>query len=253
MEHASAVSSIKPHFQFPLKGDQVAGRFLTGCGLLLASFIIPILPALFVIGYTIQVMRRATAGVAPEMHAWQDWGGMLKDGFRAWVISLAFFLPGIIVLFFGYGAYFLSFLAFSTSSANESNAAVLLPFLLGMGSLFLSLSLSSLLLVLGSIPLPVALAHFAAEDRFAAAFRFRQWWAILRSNPLGFMIAWVIFAGLIGAIYFLSLTAYFTIVLICLLPLLLLPASFYCLLVGASLFGDLYAEGRGSLAKVAGA
>ena len=50
--------------------------------------------------------------------------------------------------------------------------------------------------------------------------------------------------GLMGVVYFLSLTAYFTLVLICLLPFLLMPASFYVILVGASLFGDLYAEGR---------
>jgi predicted CDP-diglyceride synthetase/phosphatidate cytidylyltransferase len=98
--------------------------------------------------------------------------------------------------------------------------------------------------LLASIPLPVALAHFAAEDKFAAAFRFREWWRVLRANPLGFLIAWVVVVGLIGIVYFLSLTAYFTLVLICLLPFLLLPACFYVVLVGASLFGDLYAQGR---------
>jgi hypothetical protein len=244
MEHASAINSLKPYFRFPLRGDRVTERFLIGSALFLASFIIPILPALFVVGYGIQVMRRATAGGAPAMHAWQDWGGMLKDGFRAWIIVMAFFLPGTIVLLFGYGAYFASFLAFSTSTGNESDAAVLLPFFLGMGSLLLSLALGSILFLLASIPLPVALAHFAAEDKFAAAFRFRQWWLILRSNLTSFLIAWVIVVGLMGVVYVLSITAYFTLVLICLLPLLLLPAYFYVMLVGASLFGDLYAEGR---------
>ena len=244
MEHPAAVSTLEPHFRFPLKGDQVAGRFLTGCGLFLANFIVPIIPGLFVIGYAVQVMRRAAAGEAPAMHAWQDWGGMLKDGFRAWVISLVFFLPGTVVLLTGYGAYFASFLAFGTSSGNESDAAIVVPFLLGMASLFLGLALGSLLFVLASIPLPVALAHFAAEDRFAAAFRFGQWWRVLRANPLGFLIGWVIVVGLMGVVYVLSMTAYFTLVLICLLPFLLLPAYFYVMLVGASLFGNLYAEGR---------
>jgi len=244
MEHTSAINSLKPHFRFPLRGDRVTERFLVGSALFLASFIIPILPALFVVGYAVQVMRRATAGEAPSMHAWQDWGRMLKDGFRAWVISFVFFLPGTVVLLAGYGAYFASFLALSTSSGNESDAAFVLPFLLGMVSLFLGLGLGSLLFVLASIPLPVALAHFAAEDRFAAAFRFRQWWRVLRANPLGFLIGWVVVVGLMGVVYFLSLTAYFTLVLICLLPFLLLPASFYVILVGASLFGDLYAEGK---------
>jgi hypothetical protein len=58
------------------------------------------------------------------------------------------------------------------------------------------------------------------------------------------LIGWVVVVGLMGVVYVLSLTAYFTLVLICLLPFLLLPAFFYVALVGASLFGDLYAEGR---------
>lgn len=176
MAHASAINELKPHFQFPLKGEQVAGRFLIGSGLLLAAYIIPIIPALMVIGYAVQVMRRATAGEAPAMHAWQDWGGLLKDGFRAWVISLVYFLPGIVVLVGGYGLYFISIVAVSASSGKETEWLFLLPFFLSMTSLFLGLGLGSLLLVLASIPLPVALAHFAAEDRFAAAFHFRQWW-----------------------------------------------------------------------------
>src|SRR3990170_2251587 len=249
MEHASAINSLKPHFQFPLRGDRVAERFLIGSALFLASFIVPILPALFVMGYAVQVMRRAAAGEAPAMQAWQDWGGLLKDGFRAWVISLVFFLPGIVVLVGGYGVYFASILTMGSSTGNESDAAILLPFFLGMGTLFLSLALGSLLFVLASVPLPVALAYFAAEDKFAAAFRVGQWWRVLRANSLGFLIWWVVMVGLMGVIYILSMTAYFTLILICLLPFLLLPAYFYVMLVGASLFGNLYAEGRARAAQ----
>jgi hypothetical protein len=138
----------------------------------------------------------------------------------------------------------------SSSSGNETDALFLLPFFFSMASLFLGLGLGSLLLVLASIPLPVAMAHFAAEDRFAAAFHFRQWWRVLRSNPLGFLIGWVVVVGLVGVVYFVAITAYFTLVLICLLPFLMLPAMFYVMLVGASLFGDLYAEGRAKVQEL---
>ncbi len=248
MEPTSAVNALKPHFQFPWKGDQVAGRFLIGCGLLLASFIVPILPALFVFGYGIQVMRRATAGRPPTMHAWLDWTGMLKDGFRAWVIALVFFLPGIVVSLAGYAAYFGSFLlALQPSSGNDSDPTFGLLILLGLGGIFVGL----FLFVLASIPLPMALAHFAAEDRFAAAFHFRQWWRVLWANPVGFFIGWVVVVGLMGVVYFLSMTVYVTLVGICLLPFLLLPAYFYVMLVGASVFGDLYAEGRARAGLIA--
>jgi len=249
MGQPAAVNVLAPHFRFPLKGEQVAGRFLIGCALLFASFFVPILPSLFVFGYLVQVMRRATAGETPAMHAWQDWGGLLKDGFRAWVISLVFFLPGLIVLLVGLGTYFASFLSFSMVSETESSAAVLLPFFLGMASLFLGMSVGFLLVLLASIPLPAALAHFAAEDSFAAAFHFRQWWNVIRSNALGFLIAWVVVGGLIWMTYVVGMMAYYTIILACLFPLLSIPASFYGLLVGASLFGDLYAEGKAKVGQ----
>ncbi|HKY83281.1 MAG TPA: DUF4013 domain-containing protein [Anaerolineales bacterium] len=244
MDRPSAISSLKPYFRFPLKGEQVANRFIIGSGLLLASFIVPILPALFVAGYGVQVMRRVTAGEPPTMRAWQDWGALLSDGFRAWVISLVFFLPGVIVLVGGYAVYFASFLSMSSASGYESDAGIVLPFLIGVASMFIGLGLSTLLFVVASILFPAALAHFAAEDRFAAAFQIGTWWRVLRSNLLGFLIAWIIVVGLMGVIYFVSLSAYFTLVLICLLPILLLPAYFYLMLVGASLFGEVYAEGK---------
>ena len=178
------------------------------------------------------------------MRAWQDWGALLSDGFRAWVISLVFFLPGVIVLVGGYAVYFASFLSMSSASGYESDAGIVLPFLIGVASMFIGLGLSTLLFVVASILFPAALAHFAAEDRFAAAFQIGTWWRVLRSNLLGFLIAWIIVVGLMGVIYFVSLSAYFTLVLICLLPILLLPAYFYLMLVGASLFGEVYAEGK---------
>ncbi|HMK09553.1 MAG TPA: DUF4013 domain-containing protein [Anaerolineales bacterium] len=247
----SAVSALRPHFEFPLKGEQVATRLLIGSALLLASFVVPILPALFVVGYGVQVMRRAAAGDAPRMHAWQDWGGLLSDGFRGWVISLVFFLPGVIVFLGGYGIYFVSFLSASGLSGNESNAAVMLPLLIGMGSMFAGFGLATLLFVLASVFFPAALAHYAAENRFAAAFHFRRWWRAVRANPLGWLIVWMIVVGLFSVVYLVALTAYFTIFLICLLPFLLLPLYFYIMLVGASLFGDVYREGRGRAAAPA--
>jgi hypothetical protein len=251
MDRAAAVSRLKPHFRFPLKGEQVANRFIIGSGLLLASLVVPILPALFVVGYGVQVMRRVTAGEPPTMHAWQDWGALLSDGFRAWVISLVFFLPGIVVLLGGYVIYFASFLSMNSVSGREADAVIVLPLLIGMASMFIGLGLGSLLFVVASIFFPAALAHFAAEDRLAAGFQLRTWWRVVRSDPLAFLIAWVIVVGLFSVVYVASITAYFTLILICFLPFLLLPVYFYIMLVGASLFGDVYAEGRAQALQAA--
>lgn len=244
MSDQTAVSALKPAFRFPFETREATNRFLAGSGLLLLGMFIPILPTLFVFGYCAQVLRRTARREAPAMHAWDDWGAMLKDGFRSWAIAFLFFLPSMAVFFLGFAAYFASFIPLLGADPGRGEEALGLMFLVGMGTLFLSFSVGSLLLVLASIPLPVALAHFAVEDRFAAAFHFRAWWPILRRNLLGILIAWVVVFGLLGVLWFATLVAYYTFVLICLLFFLVLPAYFYILLVGAAVYGDVYAEGR---------
>jgi len=244
MEQPGPLASLRAHFRFPLRGDQVANRFLVGSGLLLAGLVIPFLPVLFVAGYGVQVMRRATSGEAPRMYPWQDWGALLSDGFRSWVISLVFFVPGAAVMLGGYLFYFVSFLAMTGASGTDPEAGTVILFLLGMVSLFVGIGLGGLLFVVASIFFPAALAHFAAEGRLVAAFHMRAWWRVMRSNPWGFAVAWLIVVGLFSLTYIASMTAYFTIVLICFLPILLLPIYFYLMLVGASLFGSAYAEGK---------
>jgi hypothetical protein len=49
-------------------------------------------------------------------------------------------------------------------------------------------------------------------------------------------------AGLMAMLYLAIMLAYYTIILCCLIPFLLAPTSFYLLLVGAALFGQIYRE-----------
>lgn len=244
MPHLAAVSALKPYFRFPFADRIATNRFLVGSGVFIASLFIPILPALFGLGYCVQILRRTAGGEPPAMHAWEDWGTLLKDGLRGWAISLLFFLPGLAAFVLGFLAYFASFIPLMSSTGADGDGGLAFLLLLGMGTMFLSFAVGSVLFVLASIPLPVALAHFAFEDRFAAAFEVRGWWPILRRNLLGVLIAWIIIAGLMGVVWFASLALYYTFILICLLGFLVLPAYFYVLAVGAAIYGDLYAEGR---------
>lgn len=247
MKTQAAVSSLKPHFRYPLADPASRSRFLVGSALLLAGFLIPIVPALFALGYAMQVMRRTTEGEPPTMHDWSDWGGMLREGFRFWVVSFVYLLPGLVVMLVGVGVYFASVFGVAIGG-NESDAAVM-AVLLSLATMFISLAVGTVLMVAGSIPMPAVLAHVVAEDSLGAAFRFRRWWRVWRHNALGFLIAWVILVGLASVSYLVMTLAYYTLVLICLIPLLLVPVYFYVVLVGASLTGELYAESRASLAE----
>lgn len=244
MSHLAAISALKPLFRFPLENRQATGRFAVGGGLFIASILIPFVPALFGLGYCVQILRRTAGREGPSMHAWTDWGRLFVDGLRGWLISFLFFLPGAAAFALGAGVYLATFFPLVSSAGDPAEGGLAFLFMLGMGTMFLMFALGTVLLVLASIPLPIALAHFAFEDRFSAAFEVRTWWTILRRNLLGVLIGWVVVMGLVGVLWIASLALYYTFILICLLAFLVMPAYFYVLLVGSALYGDLYAEGR---------
>jgi hypothetical protein len=242
MMEETTMAYLKDVFQFPFRGPDWRNRFIVGCALIAASFLIPILPLIFVCGYVLQVMRQAIDGEELTLPVWDDWGRLAIDGLRTMVVGFVYLLPGLLVMFGGMALYFVGVV--SAPIAEQAGNEVLFP-LLFLGSflvMFLSMFVGTLLTLLGTIPLPLATAHFAAQDEVPAAFRFREWWGMLRANPLGYFIAWVIAAGLGGVLYLALMLVYYTVVLCCAIPLLVGPVGFYTLLVGAALFGRVYGE-----------
>lgn len=246
MSEAITTTSLKSIFRFPFHGRDWLSRFVIGVALTFANFIVPIIPSLFVGGYTLRVMRRVIQGEEPSLPAWEDWGGLFKDGLRQWLISLVYLLPGTLIYFGGTLLYFVVAFSFPFLAVftKDQRGLVLFPllFLVSIAVLFLSISLGSLLLILGAIPLPVATAHFVACDQVGAAFRVREWFRLLWANKLGYMIAFVIVAGLIAIIYIATMLTVYTFILWPLMYLIALPFGFYLSLVSAVVFGQTYRE-----------
>lgn len=239
------ISSLKTLFRFPFQGPDWRNRFIVGSVLSFAGCIIPIVPSIFVAGYLLQVMRRAIQGEELTLPAWEDWSRLGVDGLRALLVSLAYFLPGLIVFIGGLVLYFAaSFsLPFFMNAADETSAlAPLLLLLATMAIMFLSMFIGSILLLAGAIPWPMATAHFVAQDRVAAAFRVREWWPLLTRNGLGYFIAWVVTLGLAGVLYLGAMLAYYSLIGCFLIPFLAAPLGFYLALVGVALFGATYRE-----------
>lgn len=238
-------SEWKSLFRFPFQGPDWQSRFLIGSALLFAGWLIPLLPAFFVFGYAVEVMRRVIGGEEPRLPPWQDWGRLLVDGLRAFGVSFIYLLPGSVVYWGSIGLYLISsfLLPFMPPSMEtEKWAALLLIVALFLPGLFLLLGLflGSLLYVVGGVPLPMATAHFVAEDRFAAAFHFRRWWAILKERRWEYFVAWVFLCGLAAIAYFAVMMLYFTLFLCWLIPVLMAPLAFYLMVVSAALFGQVY-------------
>lgn len=245
MSDVTSIPSLKATFRFPFQEPNWQSRFILGAGLLVAGFVIPILPGIFVYGYLLRVMRQALQGEGLSLPAWEDWWRLAVDGLRGTLVSLVFLLPGTLVFFAGMAFYFISTFSLPvllSGAGSDADLAAPLLFLAIIAVMFLSVLVGSLLTVAGAIPLPVATAHFVARDRVGAAFHLREWWPLLRANKLGYFIAWVVVFGLMGILYFVTVMTYYTCVLCCLIPFLAAPLGFYLSLVGAALFGQTYRD-----------
>jgi hypothetical protein len=254
MNGQAALAQLKPYFRFPLQDAQARTRFVVGCALLLAGFIVPFVPGIIVSGYALRILRSTGQGEPPSMPPWEDWSSFLSLGFRGGIIGLVFMLPGLAFFLLGFVLYFATFALIPIFSAAQGSTGdtIFAAALLAMGAMMLSTVMGSLLLALGTIPLPASLAHFIAKDKLGAAFEIRQWWPVLSSNGLGYLIAFVVSAGVLAVGYFAFLLLYSTLVLACLSFLVMIPFGFYAMLLGGSLFGECYREGCDIAGKAMG-
>ena len=246
MSEAIALTPLKALLKFPFQGPDWRNRFLTGTAVTLAGFFVPLLPTIFVSGYTVRIMRRAIQGQDLEPLPWDDWGKLGVDGLRLLVVSLVYTLPGILVLTAGWFLYMISSFSFpllmSGAGGRGNEGLAMLVMFGGMAILMLSMFLGFALILVCLIPLPAAMAHFVAQDKVAAAFRVREWWPLLRANRSGYFAAWVVIFGLITLLNFVITLAYYSVVLCCLIPFLAAPVGFYVSLVALALFGQTYRE-----------
>jgi hypothetical protein len=239
-------TQLRQVFRYPFQSPDWQSRYWIGVALIFLGFIIPLVPFLFVGGYFMRHLRSRIRGQELALPTWDDWGSLALDGLRQMVVTVVFMLPGFLVLFGGQILYFLTFFGatIAASTSDPNNPAPYLAMFGSMGIMFLSLALGTLLMFLGIIPLPMALAHCAAKESLGAAFHFREWWRLLRLNAWDYFIAWVVIAGL-GMVLFTALTlAYYTLILICLVPFLMALIGFYVLLVYGSLFGQVYRDSQ---------
>ncbi len=250
MTDTIGTSSLKALFKFPFQGSNSKNAFIIGTALTFANFVLPIVPALFVSGYTLRVMRQAIEGQEPALPAWDDWGKLMTDGLRLTLVNLLYLLPAGLVFIGGWGLYMITSFAMPIlmSVGGRGHASSILPglamlaFFGSLAIMMISMFLGSLLLVLGAIPLPVATGHFVAQDKVSASFRVREWWPLLQVNKMGYFIGWVIIMGLAAILYYALTLAYITVILCFVIPLLMAPVGFYLSLISAALFGQTYRE-----------
>jgi hypothetical protein len=232
-------------FTFPFKDAEARKYFLIGCAVVLAGFVVPVIPYLVLFGYTARIAKQIFNDEAPRMIAWDDWSDMLKDGARMFGVRIIYALP---ILIPALSIVTLSIaLLFVTDNASSSNVdTVINIFALSMFSLTCLIMLVSLPLAL---IIPAAEMHAVEKAKFAAGFRIREWWSIFRANLGGFVAAFAIYAvaSMILTIALQIIMA--TLILSCLLPILLPAMTMYLTLVMYATIAQAYKGGKEKLAQ----
>ena len=185
-------------FQFYFEDPDWVRKTLIGGGLYLAGFIglallgAGLLLIAMVSGYTMRVMQRAYAGDPRPLPEWEDYGGLMRDGLKLMLLSLAYsaIFTGVpIVLILVLGA-----VAGAMDSAAVSGLVALASLLLWLVFMVLSLGVS--------IYMPSAIARMTLYQRLGAGFEFKENLALIRRNPANYFVALLIsiLAGVAGGL-----------------------------------------------------
>jgi hypothetical protein len=233
-------------FTYAFKDPRWKMKFLIGTLLGFAGYIVPILPGLFLLGYSATIMRQIIVDNADaSLPEWDDWGTLFKRGLRLFGNMIIFMLPVIIFALGGYALMMLPMFGniFSQSRSgipsSDLDPSSFFGMVAGMGLFVLGMLLSLPI----SLLLPPALAHGVARDSFAAAFNVREWGKILRANLGGFFTAFVLIAGVYFILIFALQMIYMTIIFCFLLPFLLSFLMMYMSVVSAAAIGAAYRRG----------
>jgi hypothetical protein len=241
--------------KFPFNDSRWQTKFLIGSLLILAGYIIPIVPSIFLYGYAFQVMRRIIVEKGePYLPEWDDWGKLFTDGGKIMGVVFIYSLPFLLLVCGGFGLFFVLTLgagAIPSDPETGASAEAALP-LIAMGVWFFTLAIGVILVLPLIVVLPVSIGHLVATDDFAAAFRPREWWPIFKANVAGYAVSYALFLGFWLVFSFVMQILYITIILCCLVPFIMIFISMYLTVIGSVLFGQAYRAGVEQMGSQAG-
>lgn len=161
--------------------------------LFLISFLI--IPVFLVMGYFFRILKGSIAGF-DELPDFDEWGEMLIDGLKIFVVQFVYFLIPAIVIFIGMWASIASVSV--TDAGNMANPALFMG-LMG-GTAIIGIILAIILGLIASI----AIANMALNNgEFGAAFRFGEILEQISMIGWGKYIVWyivMIIVAMIGGV-----------------------------------------------------
>lgn len=206
---------VEQTLRYPFEDEKWVEKILIGGAL----NVIPIIN-LFSLGYTLESMRAGTRGEM-TLPVWEDWGDKFIAGLMVLVISFVYMLiPGLIMLLGVAGGVMGMRYYGDVGMGIVGVGLVLLTFMLGLVLCFF---------------LPMAMAHFAAENRIGAAFEFGEIWRRARTVFGEYLVAivlFVVFSMILGMIGVIPVFGW----------IIFIFGVFYLEVVFANLVGRLYSQ-----------
>jgi len=91
-------SGLKALFTYPFRQANWQSKLLILGLLSIAGLFIPVIPWLFVAGYSAELIRRqALDGGESQLPEWDDWSRLAMDGLRIMVVGFVVSLPVFVV------------------------------------------------------------------------------------------------------------------------------------------------------------
>ena len=239
------MNNLQEILLFPVRDAEARKQFLFACLVALAGFIIPIIPMIFLTGYSTKIMRQIIEErKSPSMPDWQtsDWSEMFMDGLRIYGAQFVLMLPIIIIMGIGFVSMISGSITASVSLSDNGQSFApigISVFMLG----FLFIMLFSVLAIPYGVIVSAVVPHVARTRSFESAFHFKNWWSIFRKGLGQFLLAYVITLAISWVLMFVIQFAIITIVLLCIVPFLMIPYVAYNILLKNALFAQAYTSG----------
>ncbi len=236
---------LKEIFTFPFKDADARKYLLIGGLISVAGFFIPILPYLLLYGYAVIIARQVLKGEEPHMVPWEDWGEMIKEGAKLFGVGVVFSLPILIIAIpLMIGGIAMPIIV-ETMDSGSTDTFIALFTIIMMGSMCIIIPLSIPLTVV----IPAAEMHVVENNDFAAAFRFKEWWPILRANLGGFIVAFGIYYLVSMALAIVMQILIATLIFACLLFILIPAMTIYLTLIMYVTSAIAYRDGKVKLSQ----
>lgn len=202
-----------------------------GIGAVVSLFSILIIPAFFLGGYQLAVMRNVMNGEEHPLPKWENWGRLFMDGLFVVVAAFVYTLPIWLLAFFG---ILLNLVVFSSSSGGA--VAVVIWLIFGCFTILIAIALAFLI--------PSIYIQYARTDDFGALFRFGEVLAIARENLVDILITFLV---ALAASFVLSLIASVLTLTICGGIIAIYIGSFWISVALGHLYGQIAANSNGKV------